>query len=99
MQDTTKTFIAGMVDGGEVTIEVAYDPDSDTTDDVEVHTELTTDMLAGTLGVWMCEWSDGCKVWGQGVLTAFSPTAAIDDKLTASFTVKVSGAVTFIEAS
>ena len=92
---TAKTFIAGMVDGGEISLEVSYDPD---TDDGENHTALTTDMLAGTEQAWLIEWSDLSTVGAQGLVTSFSPSANIDDKVTASFTIKVTGAVTFTPA-
>ena len=97
LQDTAKTFIAGMYDGGEVTFEVAYDPDSESSPDSNQH-EVTADMLTGTQGNWKVEWSDGNSIYGVGLVTSFSATAAIDDKLTASFTVKVSGGVTFVVA-
>jgi len=93
---TSKTFIAGMVDGGEISLEVAYDPDSD---DTEYHTEMTTDFAEGTEKAWKITWSDGSFVGAQGILTSFSASASIDDKVTASFAIKVTGAVTFTEAS
>jgi predicted secreted protein len=97
LQDTAKTFIAGMYDGGEVAIEVSYDPDTASSPDSN-HTDMTADILAGQAGYWKVEWSDGNYVHGSGIITSFSSTASIDDKLTASFTIKVSGAVTFIVA-
>jgi len=90
---TSKTFIAGMIDGGEISLEVSYDPD---TEDGNRHTDLTTDMLTGATGTgWQIEWSDGSKVSAGGIVTSFSASASIDDKVTASFTIKVTGAVTF----
>jgi len=97
LADTAKTFIAGMYDGGEVTFDVAYDPDT-ASDPDSGHHFMTTDMLAGTEGYWKVEWSDGNYIHAKGFITSFSPTAAIDDKVTASFTVKVSGGVTFVVA-
>ena len=89
---SSKTFIAGMVDGGEVSLEVSYDPD---TDDSENHTVMTTDFLAGTARTWTILWSDGSLVTASGIITSFSASASIDDKVTASFAIKVTGAVTF----
>ena len=87
-----KTFIAGMVDGGEVSLEVSYDPATAATN----HGVMTTALLAGTAtDGWKITWSDGAHVSALGIVTSFSASAAIDDKVTASFTIKVTGPVTF----
>ena len=92
---TAKTFIAGMVDGGEVSLEVSYDPDST---DAEYHTAMTADLESGTAKTWTITWSDGSTVSASGIITSFSASASIDDKVTASFAIKVSGALTWVEA-
>jgi predicted secreted protein len=87
---SAKTFIAGMVDGGEVSLEVSYDPDT-----AENHDDMTTDFAAGTAQDWVITFSDTSSIEGSGIITSFSASASIDDKVTASFTIKVSGALTF----
>ena len=93
---TSKTFIAGMVDGGEISLEVSYDPATAATN----HAVMTTALLAGTAtDGWKITWSDGANVSALGIVTSFSASASIDDKVTASFSIKVTGAVTFSAAT
>jgi len=82
--DGWREFIGGLKDGGEVSIEVNYDP--------RVHDVLVSDfddaaprnyklVFPGTLGEWALSL----------LLTGFSQEAPIDDKLAAEMTFKVSG--------
>lgn len=77
-------FLGGLKNGGEVTIELNYDP---TKHDVLVGHMDGSDPLnykvlfPGTLG----EWSFGA------VMTGFAPEAPYDDKLSAEVTFQVSG--------
>jgi len=87
---SAKTFIAGMIDGGEVSLEVSYDGDAD-----ENHDDMTTDFNAGTAQDWLITFSDTSSITASGIITSFSTSASIDDKVTASFSIKVSGALTF----
>jgi len=82
--DGWREFIGGLKDGGEVSIEVNYDP--------RVHDSLVSDfddpqprnykmVFPGTLGQWALKM----------LLTGFSQEAPVDDKLSAELTFKVSG--------
>ena len=83
---TWKTFMSGTRDGGDCTFEIAYDPSN--------HTAITTAM-DGTSDSIVITYSDAKTCNFSGIITGFSSSAAIDDKLTASITIKVTGQVTF----
>lgn len=88
LDSTTRTFIGGLKDGGELTFELAYNPSG--TD----HQALITD-IDGTEKACVVTWSDTKTTSFNAIVTAFSSSAAMDDKITASVTMKISGAVTF----
>ena len=90
MGSSERSFLGGNIDGGEITFDIAFDPDSTT------HKLLTGDLLTSTASTaFLITWSDGAETSGTGILTGFSATGSMDDKLTASATIKISGAVTF----
>lgn len=88
-----REFIKGLKDAGEVSLDIQYIPTSTT------HNTTTTGLLSDfadntTYSTWTLTFPD-TTVWTfPGFLTAFEPSAPIDDKLTASVTIKVSGAPT-----
>ena len=90
MGSTERSFLGGNIDGGDITFDIAFDPTGGT------HKALTADLLTSTNAtVFDITWSDSASTTGTGILTGFSVTGSMDDKLTASATIKCSGAVTF----
>lgn len=83
--DGYKTFIGGLKDAGEVSMEIEYDPDT--------HNTLIDDLdEAGTYNYRVVlPWGtiDTCTF--AAVMTAFNPQAPAEDKLTATVNFKVSG--------
>lgn len=83
--DGWREFIGGLKDGGEVEIELNYDPrehDADFKADLEDSEPRNYKVVwPGTLGEWSF----------KAVLTNFETSAPHDDKLSASATFKVSG--------
>jgi len=88
LDSTWRTFIGGIKDGGECSFEIAYDP-SDT-----AHQALETDIDGASKAVSIA-WSDSTTMTFSAIITSFSPSAALDDKLTCSVGMKITGAVTF----
>ncbi len=90
LDDTWKTFVVDIPDGGEVTVELIWDPETAT------HVDFI-DMLADTV-VTPCQivYSDdgAAKYAWNGWLTNFEPTANRGEALTATATIKVTGAIT-----
>ena len=88
LDSTWRTFIGGIKDGGECSFEIAYDPSG--TD----HQALETDIVGASKAVSIA-WSDSTTCTFSAIITSFSPTASLDDKLTCSIGMKITGAVTF----
>ena len=91
--DDWRTFIASYIDGGEVSLEINYDPDNAT------HAPaagILLDFAATTLDNWTLTFSDASPAvaWTFDALcTGFEPAAPHDGVLTASVTLKVMGKV------
>lgn len=87
-----REYIAGLKDGGEVSIDINFDPGSTTTD-------LLTDQFAtSTVGNKKVLFPDGTEWAFKAIMTGFEPDAPVDDKMSATVTFKVSGAPTFTQA-
>lgn len=77
-----REYMPGLKDAGELSLEIAFDPGE-------------TPLIAGTTGTGTVTWPDS-STWACSMfLTAFSPTAPIDDRMTASVTFKLTGEPTF----
>jgi hypothetical protein len=84
-----KAFLPGMYDGGEITFDIAYDPDTAT----HGATGIVALQLAGTVSSWVVTFPDTTPATCtfSGFVTGFSVKAPMDDLLSADVTVKVSG--------
>lgn len=89
-----KEFIAGMRDGGEVSLTIVYNPENAT------HTSLKTDFDSNELGEYRVTIpSDTNYEWTfQGLITSMETPLPMDDKVTQAITIKVTGVVTFASA-
>lgn len=85
----TRVYIATLLDGGEVTFDINYDPAGATHDQT---TGLIKDMTDGTLRNFELVFPDtGTTTWSfSAFITAFEPSAPVDGSLTASVTFKIS---------
>jgi predicted secreted protein len=91
-EDAWREFIGGLKDGGEVEIDINYDPrehDSLIADFADAMPRNYKIVWPGTLGNWAF----------KAILTNFEPEAPHDDKLAASLTFKVSGKPTITTGS
>lgn len=87
-------FLAGLINGGEVTLDVVYDPG------LAGHDTLSTMFNAGTEVTFRLTYpaaTDKRAVF-DGYLKAFQPQAPLEDRLSANITIKVTGPVTWHEA-
>lgn len=87
-----KEFIGGLKDGGEVPLELNYDPSDATHDHL---TGLEKELADGTKKNYRIEFPDATTITFAALVTAFEPSANVAEKLTASATLKVSGAPTW----
>ncbi|HEY5836174.1 phage tail tube protein [Streptomyces sp.] len=78
-------FVGGLKDGGEVSIDVNYQPSE--------HDQLVDDFDDTEPRNYQLVFPDpGQTTWSfAGIMTGFEPDAPYDDKLTATITFKVSG--------
>ncbi len=83
--DAYMEFIGGLKDGGEVSVDVNYDPAD--------HDVLIADFDDTAPRNYKIVFPDaGASTWTfAGIMTGFEPDAPYDDKLSASLTFKVSG--------
>lgn len=86
-----REFLQGLKDGGEVTLDLNFDPVGATHDDVSGG--LLDDYDSGTAVSWVITFSDAAtSTWAfSGIVTGFEVEAPMDDKLSATATIKVTG--------
>ena len=90
-----RTFVGGLLTGGEVTAEILYDPDAGTHD---ASTGLINDMENRTVRNFQLVFTDPTPTtWAfSSLVTGFEPSAPYDDLLTASVTLTVTGVPTLV---
>lgn len=108
-QDATHTespegwreFIPGLKDGGEMSCELNFVPDSYTTDLILAQfasDELTQARILFADGDQISS-PPGCSSFTcNGVITGFPTTAPLDDKMGATITLKISGKPVFVRS-
>ncbi len=86
-----RTFIAGTIDSGEMSVEIMYDPMSDSSlEDAWDNTATTAPTAASAV----LTFSDNATFTFSAILTGFEANVAIDENVTATLTFKITGAVT-----
>lgn len=90
-----REFIAGMKDGGEVSLELNFVPGGSAA--AALMAELDLDGPQATKNRQIL-FPDGSYFSFAGILTAFEPDAPLDDKMSGSATFKVTGKPTLVQA-
>ena len=83
-----KTYTKGLIDNGDLSVDIAWQPA------VAGYNTLAQG-VDGSVAAWSITWSDASVTSGNGILTGFTPTGSLDDKVTASLSIKVTGAVSW----
>lgn len=86
-----RSFIKGLKDGGEVSLDLNFDPANATHN---AATGILADFADDdTISAWVVTFPDPAATqWTfDGIVTGFEPSAPFDDKLSATVTIKVSG--------
>lgn len=88
MDSTNKfrEFISGMADAGEITVEINYNGASGASAN-----DLNTAFQLGDAEEWTFTLPDTSKVVAQGFITNLGIAVPFDDKITQSFTIKLTG--------
>jgi len=89
--NAAKEYIAGLIDGGEISVDLNFLPANAT------HTSLISDWQNRTLRNFQIVWPDTANTtWSfAGFVTNYEPSSPIEDRMTASVSVKLSGIPTF----
>lgn len=89
LDSATKTYRPTILDNGELSLEIEYDPDDAT------HTSLEDLMATPEIESWVLEFANGTTYTFDGFLTGFEPNGMeVEGKLLASLTIKLSGGLT-----
>ena len=91
--DIYRTFLGGTIDSGEMSLEVQYDPNSTSGAELEATWKATAG-AAPTAKECIITFSDSSTYTLNAILTGMQATAAMDSVVTASVTLKVTGAIT-----
>ncbi|MDT3395433.1 phage tail tube protein [Streptomyces sp. B1866] len=90
--DGWREYIGGLKDGGEVSIDINYDP--------RLHDQLAADFGDANPRDYKVVWPGTLGSWSfAAVMTGFQPSAPHDDKLSATVTFQVSGEPTLTPGS
>ena len=87
--DRWRTFIPGLIDGGELSIEINYVPGS-TADD-----NIMTDLNSSSVKNYKVLFVSGESIIVPAFITGIEPGVPIDDRMTATVTFKVAGKPTW----
>jgi len=93
--DAWKEFVGGLLDGGEITADLNFLP-TETTQVGDAAGSLLYALTTRAVTNFTITWPDTSSTeWAFAALvTAFEPSAPVDDKLGASVTLKLTGAPT-----
>ena len=88
--DGWREFIGGLLDGGEISLDINYQPTEGTHD---FTTGLLKNMSNKTVRNFQLVFPDGSSTtWSfSALITAFEPSEPIDNKLSAAVTLKLAG--------
>jgi len=92
-------FVASLIDGGEVTCDINWDPADESLDSANTTTTLMGDLEDTEPINYAIAFPDGSKFAAALLITGFEFEANFDDKLSASLSFKVSGLPTFTAAA
>lgn len=89
MDSTAREFLAGgFYDAGTLDFEIQYDPG------VTAHDAITDAFVAGTLLYYRITWSNTDTFDVAGYVESFSVTSEMEDRVTASISIRTTGTIT-----
>jgi len=90
-----REFIAGLKDGGEISLELNFIPGGPAALSITAEMDLDGSLAAKNRQILF---PDGSYFSFSGILTSFEPDTPLDDKMAASVTFKVSGKPSLVQA-
>ena len=85
--DQFREYVPGLMDGGEVTLEMNYIP--------SVSDVIIAALTASTIGQFKITAQGGANVVFRAIVTSYQPQSPVDDRMTASATFKITGKPTW----
>lgn len=89
-----REFIAGMLDAGEITLDINYDGSA-----AGIVNALNAALASGALETWTVVFPDTSSFASSGLVTSLGINSPFDDKMTAPVTIKLSGEPTFTDVA
>lgn len=87
-----REFIPGLLDGGEVTLDLFIDLSQATQGN---STGLLSELTGRTVEGFRITWPDASTATFNAIVTSWEPGAVVDSALSGNVTLKITGAVTF----
>ena len=84
-----RDFLPGLIDPGEVNLELNYDPNGST------HQAITDQFVLTSLVACKAIWSDATEIPCSCYIKSFKPNASVGDKMKATVGIKVADAITW----
>lgn len=101
LTDRFRKFTPGLIDSGSISLEVNLDPDDAQQGSLIDQLDNSANTTAPTFLSFLVEFGSssnkGATLSGVGIVTDFSIKGGLDAAVTASFTIKWSGMVTFTD--
>ena len=92
--DKTCEYLVGLIDEGEITVEVKYDGSNS-----GIAQKLNTAFQGRAAESWTITLPDSSTFVGSGAISNLGPPIPIRDKVTQTITIKLSGKLTYTPAS
>lgn len=90
-----REFVAGLADGGEITFDLVYDPDSATHANSSGGVVYELHQRTGKAFRLTLVDTTNTVITFDAFVTAFEPSLAVDGAMTASLTLKITGTLTW----
>lgn len=97
--DSYMEFVGSLIDGGEVSCDLNWDPADESLDSANTTEKLLEDFESEDPVDYEIAFPDGAKFEAPLLITGFEPEAPYDDKLAASLSFQVAGKPTFTPAA
>ena len=97
LSDTSKNYLRGIVDGGDMTFDIFWD--SVTAAGAPNHDDITALMVSGSVAAIEITFADtASNVTFNAFVTGFDISQGVDEALTASVTLGITGAITYAQS-
>lgn len=101
LSDRFRKFIPGMIDSGSISLEVNLDPDDAQQGTIIDQLDVSAATTYPAAKSWLIQYGDATNLGANfecvGIVTDFSVKGGMDSALTATFTIKLTGSINFVD--